>query len=219
MAISAELADAFASVLGISATEVRHHLRNLRQAGLISVAGRGASAAQMTADDAINVVLAIVGSERVKDSVSTFNKLSVLTKTAHRVNYRHKEWDKHRAWMQRKPLLVLPPDHTLRDALRCLFGITALCLGYHTENADAQASFPTFTGAPPTFHVRIFYPHYKANIQVSLGGMAREYWTYELPRGAPVAGHAEGSAGDLVQMREFSDVTVTQICQLLGGRK
>jgi hypothetical protein len=67
--------------------------------------------------------------------------------------------------------------------------------------------------------VKIFYPRYKALIQVSLRGIAREYWTYELPHGASVAGRSEFSTGDLVQMRGFSDVTVTQICQLLGGRK
>ena len=218
MAISAELINVAASVLEKPATEVGNHLRNLRKAGLVSLAGRGASAAAMTADDAINLVLAVLGSERVKDSISTAQKLATLPVIAHRVYYRHKEWGQHRARMQR-PLLVLPPDHTLRDALRCLFGITALCLGYHTENADAQASFPTFTRAPPTFHVRIFYPHYKANIQVSLRGMARENWTYDLPRAAPVAGHAEVPTGDLVQMRGFSNVAVTQICQLLGGHK
>ncbi|HEY5378942.1 MAG TPA: hypothetical protein VIJ78_05325 [Pseudolabrys sp.] len=168
----------------------------------------------MTADDAINVVLAILGSERVKDSVSTAQQLAALRVTAHRVNWRHGPRDQRQSWAQ-YPLLSLPPDHTLHDALRCLFGVTALCLGHHTENADAQASFSTFNRAPPTFHVKIYYPHYKANIQVSLRGMAREYWTYNLP----AAGGAGVSTGDLIQTREFSDVTVTRICQLLGAPK
>jgi hypothetical protein len=218
MAISAELVDVVALVLKKPVTEVGNHLRNLRKAGLVSLAGRGASAAAMTADDAINLVLAVIGSERVKDSISTTQKLATLPVIEHRVNYRHKEWSQHQARTQR-PLLVLPQDHTLQDALRTLFGIVSLCLGHDTENTGAHASLPTFTRAPPTFHVKIFYPRYKALIQVSLRGIAREYWTYELPHGASVAGRSEFSTGDLVQMRGFSDVTVTQICQLLGGRK
>ena len=163
MAISAELVAVVASALGRPATEVGNHLRNLRESGLVSVAGRGASAAQMTADDAVMLLLAIAGSERVKDSVETARKLAALPVIKHRVNWRHKTLDPYQQWMQR-PLLVLPQNHTLGDALRCLFGITVLCLGQHSGNSDAQASIRLFNTTPPAFRVRVNYPQYNAHI-------------------------------------------------------
>jgi hypothetical protein len=60
-----------AGVLGISVASVIVHDRNLSNAPvpLRTVAGRGRAAAKMTAVDAANLVIAVAGSESVKNSV------------------------------------------------------------------------------------------------------------------------------------------------------
>lgn len=80
MATPGKLRDVVASALGLSEQlqTVDVHLRNLREAGLISKAKRGRGAAEIGPDDAANLLIAVAGSSYVKDSVSAVEKYGSL---------------------------------------------------------------------------------------------------------------------------------------------
>jgi hypothetical protein len=80
MATPGKLRDVVASALGLSEQlqMVDVHLRNLREAGLISKAKRGRGAAEVGPDDAANLLIAVAGSSYVKDSVSAVEKYGSL---------------------------------------------------------------------------------------------------------------------------------------------
>lgn len=71
MATPRELVEAVAEVLNVSVGTVIIHDRNLATAPipLRSVAGRGRAAARVSAVDAANLLIAVIGSQSVKDSV------------------------------------------------------------------------------------------------------------------------------------------------------
>src|SRR5215813_2522138 len=58
-------------LLGISEASIVQHDRNLVVAGLRSKSGRGSSAARMIARDAAHLLVAVLGSHHVKDSVQS----------------------------------------------------------------------------------------------------------------------------------------------------
>jgi hypothetical protein len=61
MATPGQLVRAMSEVLGISAGTVAQYDRQLAEAGLRSVSGRGSSAAKVTAGDAANLLIALLG--------------------------------------------------------------------------------------------------------------------------------------------------------------
>jgi hypothetical protein len=80
MATPGKLRDVVADALGLSAQiqMVDVHLRNLREAGLISKAKRGRGAAEVGPTDAANMLIAVAGSAYVKESVGTVEKYGSL---------------------------------------------------------------------------------------------------------------------------------------------
>jgi hypothetical protein len=74
MASSTQLSECVAQQLGLPEATVALHMRNIREAGLISQGGRGRSSARMTATDAAHLLLASVGSLNPKDSVEAVRK-------------------------------------------------------------------------------------------------------------------------------------------------
>lgn len=72
------LRDAVASCLNMDARSVDVHLRNLREAGLISKEKRGRGAAQVTAADAAALLVVATASPFVKDTVSTYKEYGLL---------------------------------------------------------------------------------------------------------------------------------------------
>jgi hypothetical protein len=80
MATPGKLRDVIAEALGFTAQlpMIDVHLRNLREAGLLSKAKRGRGAAEVGPTDAANMLIAVAGSAYVKDSVSTVEKYGPL---------------------------------------------------------------------------------------------------------------------------------------------
>src|SRR6476659_9330502 len=81
MASSTQLSECVAKQLGLPDATVALHMRNIREAGLITQGGRGRSSARMTAADAANLLLASVGSLNPKDSVEVVGKYAGIGKT------------------------------------------------------------------------------------------------------------------------------------------
>ena len=82
MATSGQLVEAVGEAIGFAAETVVVHMRNLREAGLVDIRGRGRSAAKMTARDAARLLMAVSGTIHVKESVGAV--LSFKELSAHR---------------------------------------------------------------------------------------------------------------------------------------
>jgi hypothetical protein len=79
MATSGELTRIVANALGVPAKTVREHLRNIRRTpNTITFTGYGRGAAMMTPRDAVRLLLAVVGSQFVKDSQATLDAFRTL---------------------------------------------------------------------------------------------------------------------------------------------
>jgi hypothetical protein len=75
------LRQSLAEALGLAdqLEKIDVHLRNLREAGLITKAKTGRGAAEMGPKDAVNLLIAVAASELVKDSVESVSKYGSLT--------------------------------------------------------------------------------------------------------------------------------------------
>ncbi len=78
MAKLSDLIPAAAKVMGLPEKTVGLYARMLREAKLISSGGRGPGAADMNAGDCANLLLAIMGSEHVKDAAIAARLCSTL---------------------------------------------------------------------------------------------------------------------------------------------
>ncbi|TFV45064.1 hypothetical protein [Bradyrhizobium niftali] len=118
MAKPGQLRKAVAEALGLheQLESVDVHLRNLREAGHITKAKKGGGAADMNPDDALNLLLAVAGSDRTKDSVKTVECLRSLPRTS--IRMRSNERPHHELWRVDIPLANLPEHHAFSDALR-----------------------------------------------------------------------------------------------------
>jgi hypothetical protein len=79
VARSTQLGDCIAGVLGIRPTTVASHVRNLREAGLLTKTGRGITGAHMTPLDGARLLIAATCSQDVQDSVETLHRYGKLT--------------------------------------------------------------------------------------------------------------------------------------------
>jgi DNA-binding transcriptional ArsR family regulator len=79
VATSGQLVEAVSEATGTAAETVVVHMRNLREAGLVDIRGRGRSAAKMTARDAARLVMAVLGTSHVKESVGAVLSFGALT--------------------------------------------------------------------------------------------------------------------------------------------
>ncbi|MEH2505597.1 hypothetical protein V1290_004408 [Bradyrhizobium sp. AZCC 1578] len=81
MATPKQLVHAVATALHVPEATVTVHDRNLSVAGLRSMGGRGRAAAQVTARDAANLLIATAASRNVKDSVESVRVYGNLVST------------------------------------------------------------------------------------------------------------------------------------------
>lgn len=133
VAIGRDLVAATSVVTGLRLTTVETHLRNLREAGLISRSGRGPSAAPMRVSDAIALLFAVLGSAWVKDSEQTYRACSQLTVHGKAQQLRVKTYSplgvppRSTRDVREEPKLGLlhdmPAGHTLEAAFRRLFDV------------------------------------------------------------------------------------------------
>src|SRR5882762_1127166 len=85
MARSTQLGECVAEVLGLRPTTVASHVRNLREAGLLTKTGRGITGAQMTPLDGARLLIAANCSQDVQDSVETLNRYGKLPHLGNKV--------------------------------------------------------------------------------------------------------------------------------------
>jgi hypothetical protein len=109
-----------AAVLRMPETQVQSAWRYLREADLVSMHGRGPSAAKPTAEDAAILLAALLGSKNLTDAVATVRRYS-----------KAKPWPEFRGdenlfrQVSFAALAELPPDHTFIDALTALIAAAA----------------------------------------------------------------------------------------------
>jgi hypothetical protein len=199
MAFSTKLATSVADLFGMSETKVNNAHRYLREAGIVSKSGRGISAAQMTVDDCVTLLAAVMGSEHINDSVKAAGKVLALRA------------DRDSAFRGKDPgrrllsILQLDGDHHFKSALLRLFEITS---GQHPLTDEIR------------FYVRIYYPKYSASISLRV----RHYASLTISYGRQWKRHAQKHADeptpqtgiDLVQMRQFTDRTVRRLAKVLS---
>lgn len=78
MATPKQLVQKVAALTGIAVNTVIQHDRNLADAGLRTIAGRGRAAARITYLDAAHLLIAVAGSRNVKDSATVVQDLGRL---------------------------------------------------------------------------------------------------------------------------------------------
>ena len=155
MASPGELVKAIALATGTPEHTVTTHDRNLVGAGLRTKGGRGTSAAKVTARDAAHILVALLGSEKVQDSVETVLRYSDTVE--------HHTWNSKRFPKDYKPLDGpvfgdLPENHCFLDALEKLIGMAM------------SDSFDDVIGREPLYcRVFVTWPHTHARISISPG--------------------------------------------------
>jgi hypothetical protein len=196
VATPGELVRAVANVLRVPEPTVVQHDRNLVAAGLRSKGGRGLSAAQVTSEDAANLVISICGaspfSASVKDTVTTYHRYAALRA----FGSGSKPGNFSRVRTQLPTLGLLPDGHSFRDALAALIESAAAgeFTGYRSEAADVSMD-----DQGPT-----------ANIFVKRDRSIRLSYrrTAEFP----------DLDGDLQQSRSFSITTLHELARVVGSK-
>jgi len=120
-----QLVKAVSIALDVPEETVVQHDRNLVVAGLRTTGARGRNAPSVTHHDAARLVGAILGSVRVKDSVSVVERLE---KTKFRAILGIGAWDEKLQTMSKteefsdQAITTLPPNHNFVDAIASLIG-------------------------------------------------------------------------------------------------
>ncbi len=186
MATARELVLKVSEVMGVPENTVVQHDRNLSLAGLRTVAGRGRAAAQMTAADAVHMMIAVAGSRNVKDSAETVRRYADL------VANETMSFDDDKGTVRGK---------TFGDAVRLLLEIVP----------KSRESFSGPDG--DEIAVSIYGPRPEAKIIIrKAGGAKMMEFTYRPPwtRDAPKEDH-----GDLQFIAMFTQVTLGHIGDLI----
>jgi hypothetical protein len=185
-----------AEVLGVPETSTASHVRNLREAGLLSKKGRGVTAAHMTTRDAARLLIATAASPNIKDSAETVTSFAKLENRYGQPKIRFERY------------ASLNPDHSFIDALVALLDLVVA----------GEFPSPSEFG----FYVRMFAPRLHAEIEwndreFSTASIA-EYWPPEPPwiPGQRLSREAPLSP-DLERRATFSEYTILQVGALIGG--
>jgi hypothetical protein len=210
VAIASELATITASMADKPEAVAIHHLRNLRDAGLISKSGRGPSAAQMEIKDAALLLLAMAGTERLKDSVVTATTLGNLRAESFKQIWQRKQYRTRRA------IFPLGEKHTLLEFLGCAFASSAIELGIRVEDQDAsdliylirslQRTYPK----PARFSFDILYPIFGAILEIEIPNLVRETWYFGRPS------RKAGKEGEFTRSCRFGSPTLDEINKVLS---
>jgi len=215
MASPGELVKAMAEVLGVPEASIVVHDRNLAIAGLRRKGGRGWSAAQVTPRDGANLLVAILGSPQVKDSVATTTRYG---ETRCRVSAPiPKE--------QVPEIAELPEDHSFIDALEAL--LIAAIDGSIDQfiRRVLKGGTGDRAAAAPRIELAALSPGTLGDIRISGISQGVLHLRYALPdpfeEGAPAPRHPAlpvdadaPSNGDLEQYRRVSERTICHLADL-----
>jgi hypothetical protein len=177
MATPGQLVQTMAEALGIPAETVTNYDRVLSENGMRSKSGRGRGSAKVTAADAANLLIAIMGSPiagaSVKEAANTcrtYGSLPVVGFALGTVNF---------AKVGLKMLDDMPKKHTLRDGITAL--IDSATRGGHLKRGARRYQYDRLCS------VRLAGPRPWAGIYVEGDGKEfarRTYFNYPIIRGS-----------------------------------
>jgi hypothetical protein len=185
-----QLVEITAEILGVSAATVVVHDRNLATAPtpLRSVAGRGRAAAQITAADAANLLIAVVASESVKDSAKTVLAYRDLVADGP-INMGVRNYDE------------LAENHSFGAGLSALI--------------QAAANREITSGPDFNLKITLSSPRPKAQIEWTINKSSS--WTvYSLPNIFP-ARRVLQEVGDLEKASTITESTILRLGAAVGG--
>lgn len=235
MATSGQLVRAVARVTGIDDKSVAVRLRSLREAGKITVGGRGLSAAQMTPRDAAHLIVAIMGSTLASEADEADERLFGL-----------KGSPAPRTWTSKGRAPRRPSEMARRLAERgwSTFGeVLAGCIELHAAGhllpeEDRPLGWSALPPAPlalrlleePTWRVRVFSPLPAAIVEYGAGRFFESY-VFGEPGPVPNEGpfhtgygwyldqvarvHPEGR---IVQVRELGHAALEHVADAIADR-
>lgn len=230
MASPGELVEEAARVLGIPAATIVVHDRNLVIAGARSKGGRGPSAAKVTARDAAHLLVAVMASAQVKESVQSltrYRKTRPMVSTSSPALF---------DGLGLAELSALPAGHSFVDALEALLhsgasGALAKLLGPVNANRKERAE-----AIVPTIEISVLTPDTLGDIRIAgTGTRVSRSVRYTLPGPETKRGTSKPSAkdwdawealvrgsraeGDFLQFRRISETTIIALSRLLANPK
>jgi hypothetical protein len=190
MPTSVELVDTVATALHWERTEVFHHARNLREAGVVTKGGRGITAPQMNLLDGANILCAVLATERVKDSEQAVKALISLKGVRQAFRFSEANGLRFYAPIGPEGLLHLKSGHSVQEGLAAVFSLFAR----EDEEKGKWARYLPYIDISLKAEFNVFYPKYYASISVRIEGVFSESWTYSPPRnrGRKGTSHREG---------------------------
>ena len=189
MARSTELGECVAGVLGLRPTITASHVRNLREADLLTKTGRGITGAHMAPRDAAHLLIAATCSQDVQDSVDTVRRYGKLPHVGN-------------AWRDFPSLAALGEQHTFADVLAALLDSASV---QFLADDPKSAVFVTFD-----------YPKIEVLLEVSTHGWERpQEYKVPWPRKTKTADRAHG--GDRRVRYTFTEQTIFTVGNLLRG--
>jgi hypothetical protein len=217
-ASSTQLSECVAQQLGLPEPTVALHMRNIREAGLITQGGRGRSSAKMTATDAAHLLLASVGSQNPKDSVEAVGKYAGIRRT------RHPNWE---AGLVPK-LDQLHKQHTFAEALTALIesGTTNDIQIRNADKVDFEAILITifwpWDGAKIEFYKFNEAEYRRDRSQYVMTPAAPHRLAYgayfDLAPSQPPVTPSTISKADFQQERTFTHRTIFALARILRGQ-
>jgi hypothetical protein len=178
MPTSVELVDTLAAALNWERTEVFHHARNLREAGVVTKGGRGITAPQMNVLDVANLICAVLAAERVKDSSEAAKGLAGLKGVRKAIRIQERNGLRFYPYVDSDGLLCLKAGHNVQEGMAALLALFAR----EDELKAEWARYQPYVDAELTAEFIVYYPKYYASISVRMEGIISESWTYSLPR-------------------------------------
>ena len=214
MATPGELIKAVAVATGTPEPTVTTHDRNLVTAGLRTKGGRGTSAAKVTPRDAAHLLVAILGSERVQDSVETVRRYSDTLAHSNWMARTHPN-EKHMPTYEHMKLpaldvLVASVDHSFIDLLETL--ITLAMDETFDQNIGPQPLSCEISVAWPRTHARVYLSRFQPHAGAQVG-----YSRYRWPGARPPKAPAERD-GPIRRSAEIYSTPIRHIGALLGNR-
>lgn len=222
MASSGELIKVVAATLGLPEASVLVAFRNLRIAGLVSKSGRGNSAAKMTPKDAALLLLSVVGTTVIKDSLIPISRHAKMRPWGG-------IWNLH--FFPVPELQSLDADHTFLDAVEALViaaqsGSLANCYGI--EFAEFL-NLATYSNPPTTIQISMQEPFVWSSIRIAMidgdgAPIAEEMETQEYGRATYMREGVSyrsvplnlGVGADLRHVHTITQKTLAAIARLLA---
>lgn len=192
VARSTELGECVAKVLGLRPTTAASHVRNLREAHLLTKTGRGITGAHMTPRDAAHLLIAATCSQDVQDSVNTVQrywKLPVFGGAIREGFF--------------PALAALGDQHTFGDVLTTLLDRDSIL--FLAEDPQSAISITFRHPIPEVF------------LEIKTHGLQEIEREYKAPWPSKTKTKSRATFGDLCVRYTFSEQTIFTVGNLLRG--